>query len=91
MSVSMPFLDDCHEKVLLTQVLAVNPNVKTVEMFREVGNEDNPESFKMAVQVFDRCAPVNFDPGALGDRAEGFTMFEPTGVDSIKGFGRNAR
>ena len=69
MFVSMPFLDDGHKKALFAQVLAVNPIVKTVEMFKEAGNEDNPESFKIAVQAYDRWAPVNFDPGSLGDHA----------------------
>ena len=84
MFVSMPFLDDGHKKALFAQVLAVNPIVKTVEMFKEAGNKDNPESFKIAVQAYDRWAPVNFDPSALGDRAEVFIMSEPTDVDSIK-------
>ena len=81
---SMPVLDDGHKKALFEQVLAVNPTVKTVEMLKEAGNEDNPNSFKIAVQADDRWAPVNFDPGALGDHAEVFTMSEPTDVDSIK-------
>ena len=84
MFVSMPFLDDGHKKVLFAQVLAVNPIVKTVEMFKEEGNEDNQESFKIAVQAYDTWAQVNFGPGALGDHADMFTMSEPTDVDSIK-------
>ena len=52
---------------------------------KEAGNEDKPESFKTAVQAYDTWAPVNCDPGALGDHAEVFTMLsEPTDVDSIK-------
>ena len=43
MFVSMPFLDDGRKKASFAQVLAVNPVVKTVEMFKEAGNEDNPE------------------------------------------------
>ena len=84
MFVSMLFLDDGHKKALFAQVLAVNPIVKTVEMFKEAENEDNPEPCKIAAQAYDRQAPVNFDPSALGDRAEVFTMSEPTDVDSIK-------
>ena len=84
MFVSMSFLDDGHKKALFAQALAVNPIVKTVEMFKEAGNEDNIESFKIPVQAYDTWAPVNFDPGALGDHAEVFTMSEPTDVDSIK-------
>ena len=83
MFVSMPFLDDGHKKALFAQVLAVNPIVKTLEMFKEAGNEDNPVSFKIAMQAHDTWAPVNFDP-ALGDYAEVFTMSDPTDVDSMK-------
>ena len=43
-----------------------------------------PESFKIAVQACDTWAPVNFDPGALGDHQEVFTMSEPTDADPIK-------
>ena len=46
MVVSMPLLDDFLKKALFAQVLAVNPIVKTVEMFKVAGDEDNPESFK---------------------------------------------
>ena len=35
-------------------------------------------------KAYDRWAPVNFDPGALGDHAEVVTVSEPTDVDSIK-------
>ena len=48
------------------------------------GRKDNPESFKIAVQAYDTWLPVNFDPGALGDHAEVFTMSEPSDADSIK-------
>ena len=64
MFVSTPCLDDGNRKALFPQVLAVDPFVKTVEMLKEAGNEDNPELFKIAVQAHDRWAPVNFDPGA---------------------------
>ena len=47
MFVSMPLLDDGHKKALFAQVLA-----KTVEMFKEAGNEDNPGSFKIVVQAY---------------------------------------
>ena len=43
---SMVVLDDGLKKALYAQVLAVNPIVKTVEMFKVAGDEDNPESFK---------------------------------------------
>ena len=62
----------------------MNPIVKTMDMFKEAGNEDNPESLKIDVQACDRWAPVNFDPGAFGDHAEVCTMSEPTDVDSMK-------
>ena len=83
MFVSLPFLDDGHKKALFAQVLAVNLIDKTVEMFKEAGNEDNPESFNIAVQAHERWAPVNFNSGAVGDHAEVSTMSEPTDVDSI--------
>ena len=92
MFVSMPFLDDGHKKASFAQVLAVNPIVKTVDMFKEVGNEDNPESFKIAEQAYDRWAPVNFDPGALGDHAEGGVYHVRANRCGFRqGFGRNAR
>ena len=91
MFVSMPFLDDGHKKVLFAQVLAVNPIVKTVEMFKEEGNEDNQESFKIAVQAYDTWAPVNFDPGALGDHGRYVYHVRANRCGFHQGFGRNAR
>ena len=50
------------------------PIVKTVKMFKEAGNEDNPVA----------TGPMNFDPDALGDHAEVFTISEANDVDSNK-------
>ena len=88
---SMPFLDDGHKKALFAQVLAVNPIVKTVEMFKEAGNEDNPESFKIAVQAYDTWAPVNFDPGRTRRPCRGVYHVRANRCGFHQGFGRSAR
>ena len=78
MFVSLPWLGDDNgdeETPLFVQVLSLDPKVTTAQVFSEHADDCNNLGAAMAVQCYERWAPVSNNPAALGGTAEVFLFF----------------
>ena len=75
MFASLPWLGDDNgdeETPLFVQVLSLDPKVATAQVFSEHADDSNNLCAAMAVQFYERWAPVSNNPAALGGTAEVF-------------------